>query len=103
MSSYQPLSEVRKTLKVKWYRTKIDRNVMKQLSERSDAQGWFQAGGHFGTLSNHWWLDNLLLEAAVVATDAHCALVSWGRDEFLHGGCPARIGTWLSFQNQIIE
>jgi fatty acid desaturase len=71
MSVYQPLAEVRKTLKVKWYRTKIDREVMKTLSERSDAQGWFQAGGHLvlflvtGSLtfyfwSQGWWLPMLV-------------------------------------------
>lgn len=46
MSTYQPLSEVRETLKVKWYRTKIDHNKLKELSMRSDTQAWFQAGGH---------------------------------------------------------
>ena len=71
MSSYQPLSEVRKTLKVKWYRTKVDRDVMKQLSERSDAQGWFQAGGHLALFlltggltfyfwTQQWWLPMLI-------------------------------------------
>ena len=30
MTTYEPLAEVRKTLKVKWYRTKIDRQVMKE-------------------------------------------------------------------------
>ena len=29
-------------------KSEIDRNKMKALSERSDAQGWFQAGGHVG-------------------------------------------------------
>ncbi|MDE0015089.1 MAG: fatty acid desaturase, partial [Candidatus Poribacteria bacterium] len=43
---YQPLAEVRKTLYVKWYRSKIDRTTLRNLSKRSDAQGWFQAGGH---------------------------------------------------------
>src|SRR4051794_10781761 len=32
MTTYQPLSEVREKLKVKWYRTKIDRNKLKELS-----------------------------------------------------------------------
>ena len=48
MTEYQPLAEVRQNLKVKWYRTKIDRSTMKAISERSDLQGWFQAGGHVG-------------------------------------------------------
>ena len=43
---YHPLAEVRKTLYVKWYRSKIDRTTLRNLSKRSDAQGWFQAGGH---------------------------------------------------------
>ncbi|MCY4072384.1 MAG: fatty acid desaturase [Chloroflexi bacterium] len=48
MTEYQPLAEVRQNLKVKWYRTKIDPQKMKELSQRSDVQGWFQAGGHVG-------------------------------------------------------
>ena len=44
--TYQPLAAVRKTLHVKWYRSKIDRTALRKLSKRSDVQGWFQAGGH---------------------------------------------------------
>lgn len=45
---YQPLSEVRDTLKVQWYRSKIAPERFRELSKRSDRQGWLQAGGHFG-------------------------------------------------------
>ena len=44
--TYQPLAEVRKTLRVKWYRSKVDHTILRNLSKRSDSQGWFQAGGH---------------------------------------------------------
>ena len=44
--TYQPLAEVRKTLRVKWYRSKVDHTTLRSLSRRSDLQGWFQAGGH---------------------------------------------------------
>ena len=44
--TYQPLAEVRKTLRVKWYRSKVDHTILRNLSKRSDLQGWFQAGGH---------------------------------------------------------
>jgi fatty acid desaturase len=44
--SYQPLSEVRKTLRVDWYRCPIEHTKLRKLSNRSDVQGWFQAGGH---------------------------------------------------------
>ena len=43
--AYQPLDEVRKTLRVKWYRSKVDPTTLRNLSKRSDLQGWFQAGG----------------------------------------------------------
>lgn len=65
MTEYQPLAEVRKNLKVRWYRTKIDRSKMKELSERSDLQGWFQAGGHVGlylltgTTAFYFWSQQL--------------------------------------------
>lgn len=48
MMDYQPLSEVRKSLKVKWYRSPIPHAKLKDLSQRSDAQGWFQSAGHLG-------------------------------------------------------
>ncbi len=46
-AKYPPLADVKKDLKVEWYRTPIDNKKLKALSARSDAQGWFQAGGHF--------------------------------------------------------
>ncbi len=47
-NSYPPLSEVRKTLRIKWYRCPIDHSRLKALSVRTDKQGWVQAGGHVG-------------------------------------------------------
>ena len=44
--SYQPLAEVRKTLRVEWYRSPMERTKLRELSKRSDLQGWFQAAGH---------------------------------------------------------
>ena len=41
---YRPLAEVRKVLRVKWYRSRIDPATLRDLSKRSDLQGWFQAG-----------------------------------------------------------
>lgn len=46
--SFPPLSEVRKTLRVKWYRCPIDHDRLRQLSARSDKRGWIQTGGHVG-------------------------------------------------------
>ena len=60
-TSYRPLAEVRKTLRVEWYRSPIEREKLRELSKRSDLQGWFQAGGHLalfvctGTLVYFFW------------------------------------------------
>lgn len=45
---YEPLSDVRETLNVQWYRSKMPPARFRELSKRSDRQGWIQAGGHFG-------------------------------------------------------
>ena len=47
-TSYPPLSEVRQSLRVKWYRCPIDHQRLRELSARSDRRGWLQAGGHVG-------------------------------------------------------
>ncbi|MFK7860139.1 MAG: fatty acid desaturase [Granulosicoccus sp.] len=47
-SQYPPLSEVRKTLRVQWYRCPIATSTLHDLLKRSDLQGFKQAGGHFG-------------------------------------------------------
>lgn len=46
MMDYPPLAEVRKTLRVEWYRSPIAGAKLRELSKRSDLQGWIQAGGH---------------------------------------------------------
>lgn len=46
--SYQPLREVRETLKPQWYRSKMPPSRFRELSKRDDLKGWLQAGGHFG-------------------------------------------------------
>jgi len=45
-TNYPPLSDVRKTLRVKWYRSPVDHKRLRALSIRTDKQGWKQAGGH---------------------------------------------------------
>ena len=47
-SGHRPLADVRKNLRIEWYRSPIDRTVLRDLSRRSDLQGWIQAGGHLG-------------------------------------------------------
>ena len=51
-ANYQPLADVRKNLRVEWYRCRIDHAKLRALSKRSDLQGWFQAGG----TSHYLWV-----------------------------------------------
>ena len=41
------LTDVRKELKISWYRSPVKPEVLRELTKRSDLQGWCQAFGHF--------------------------------------------------------
>ena len=44
----KPMSEIRKELRIKWYRCPIDPTVLRKLSKPSDFQGFQMALGHLG-------------------------------------------------------
>ena len=46
-----PLADVRRTLRVKWYRSPIDPGLLRQLMQRNDLQGWWQALGVIGYMT----------------------------------------------------
>jgi fatty acid desaturase len=74
---YQPLSDVRETLNVQWYRSKMPPDRFRELSKRSNRQGWIQAGGHFGLFS--------LTGAAVYLTWAQGHWIAFLAALFVHG------------------
>ena len=98
--SYQPLADVRKTLRVEWYRCPIDHAKLRALSKRSNLQGWFQAGGHFalfictGLITYHFWSQQLWL-AFAVALFAHGTVSS-----FLSGIAPHELGHGTVFRTK---
>jgi fatty acid desaturase len=100
MNTHQPLSEVRETLKVKWYRSKIDHNKLKELSTRSDAQAWFQAGGHLalyiltGSLVFYFWSQQIWI-AFLIALFFHGTVTS-----FFVGVAPHELGHGSVFQTK---
>jgi fatty acid desaturase len=59
--TYRPLAEVRKDLRVQWYRCPIEKSKLRELSKRSNVQGLGQAGGHLlllvgtGALTFYFW------------------------------------------------
>ena len=98
--SYPPLAEVRKTLRVKWYRVPIERAKLLELSRRSDAQGWFQAGGHLALFMATaalvyllWWQQ--LWPAFAIALFAHGTVAS-----FFVGVAPHELGHGTVFRSK---
>lgn len=99
-ANYQPLADVRKSLRVEWYRCPIDHAKLRALSKRSDLQGWFQAGGHFalflgtGALTYLFWSQQYWLGFAV-ALFAHGTVGS-----FFSGVAPHELGHGTVFRTK---
>ena len=95
---YPPLAEVRKSLQVKWYRCPVEREKLRALSQRSDLQGWCQAGGHFAlfastaTLTYLFWSQAMWL-AFVVTLWLHGTVAS-----FFSGVAPHELGHGTVFR-----
>ncbi len=98
--AYQELSEVRKTLRVDWYRCKTRPGLLREMSRRSDAQGWFQAGGHLalfiftGSLVFLFWSQGLWL-AFLLALFCHGTVTS-----FFRGVAPHELGHGTVFKTK---
>ena len=45
-AQHPSLEEVRNSLRIRWYRCPIEPATLRRLMQRSDLQGWLQAGGH---------------------------------------------------------
>ena len=87
--AYQPLLEVRDSLNVQWYRSKMPRERFREFSVRSDRKGWIQAGGHlllfcttgtsvFVAWTQGWWV------LFFVALFAHGTVASFFRGTAVH-------------------
>ena len=98
--SYQPLADVRKSLRVEWYRSPIPGVRLREFSRRSDRQGWFQAGGHLalfiltGALVFHFW-SLQLWGAFLVALFCHGTVAS-----FFTGVAPHELGHGTVFRSK---
>jgi len=98
--AYQELSEVRKNLRVDWYRCPTPPGLLRELSRRSDAQGWFQAGGHLalfiitGSLVFYFWSQALWL-AFLIALFCHGTVTT-----FFRGVAPHELGHGTVFKTK---
>ncbi len=95
-----PLADVRKSLKVKWYRCPIDGPKLRAFTKRSDAQGWFQAGGHLllfvltGTITYLFWAQQMWL-AFIIALFFHGTV-----GNFFVGVAPHELGHGTVFRTK---
>ena len=99
-TKYEPLADVRKELKVKWIRPKIDVTKLQQLNQRRDAPGWFQALGHLGLwiltgacVYYFWAHENWI--AFLVALFCHGTIAS-----FFVGTAPHELGHGTVFKTK---
>ena len=101
--NYEPLDKVRKELKVRWVRPTIDRVKLSELNQRSDAQGWFQSGGHLviwlmtGALVYICWAQ-ALWPAFLAALFCHGTVAS-----FFIGVAPHELGHGTVFKTKILN
>ncbi|MCE7981564.1 MAG: fatty acid desaturase [Caldilinea sp. CFX5] len=101
--TYEPLEKVRKELKVRWVRPRIDADKLQALSQRSDLQGWFQAGGHLaiwlvtGALVYYFWTQENW-SAFLVALFCHGAVAS-----FFVGVAPHELGHATVFRTKMLN
>ena len=79
----KPLSDIRETLKVQWYRSAMRPERFRELSKSNDFHGWVQAGGHFGLF--------ILTGATVYLTWAAAYWPAFFQALFAHG----TIGTFF--------
>lgn len=101
--SYEPLEKVRKELKVRWVRPRLDADKLQAFSQRSDLQGWFQAGGHLaiwlvtGALVFYFWMQ-ANWAAFLVALFCHGTVAS-----FFVGVAPHELGHATVFRTKILN
>ena len=102
-TTYEPLADVRKELKVKWIRPKVDLAKLQELSQRKDAQGWFQALGHLGiwvftgACAYYFWAHQMWL-AFLVALFFHGTVAS-----FFVGTAPHELGHGTVFKTKSLN
>ena len=86
-NSYAPLNEIRRTLRVKWYRSPIDPAALRRLMRRSDLRGAFQAVGHLALAAATGLLTYYLFTQRLWAAFALALLFHGGVTSFFSFAC----------------
>ena len=86
-SAYAPLNDVRRTMRVRWYRSPIDPAVLRRLMQRSDLRGAFQAVGHLALAAATGVLTYYLFAQRLWVAFALALLFHGGVTSFFSSGC----------------
>ncbi len=93
-SRYEALKQVRKSFKIAWYRSSIERGRLEKLTQRSDLRGTLQTLGHLGLIlltatatcyffSRHFWIAFAL--ALFVHGTIYSFIPGYATHELSHG------------------
>ena len=94
------LQDVRKELKVDWYRSRVEPALLRELTRRSDFQGLIQALGHFtvflltGAVAFWMWQERIWVGFGV-AMFAHGTVAT-----FFNGTAPHELGHGTVFRSK---
>ncbi|MBT3272260.1 MAG: hypothetical protein HN368_03825 [Spirochaetales bacterium] len=92
-TTWRPLSDIRNDFSVKWYRTKLEPQVLRSLTTKSNLKGLAQSAGHIflylatGTLSFWLWYQQIWVGfAALLLIHGAITKFMWAAThELLHG------------------
>ena len=85
--THTPLADVRRRMRVKWYRSPIDKDVLRKLMQRSDLQGWFQSLGHLALWAGTGFLTYYLFTQQLWVAFALALFVHGTFASFFSSGC----------------
>ena len=86
-SAHPPLEAVRRTMRVKWYRSPIDPAELRRLMQRSDLRGAFQAVGHLALAAGTGVLTYYLFSQQLWVAFAFALLFHGAVTSFFSSGC----------------
>ena len=86
-AQWRPLAEVRKELRVRWYRSPIEPAKLRELMRRSDLRGAFQAVGHLALAAGTGALTYYLFTQRLWAAFALALLFHGGVTSFFFAAC----------------
>jgi fatty acid desaturase len=96
----KPLAQVRKELRVEWYRSPLEPTKLRELMQRSDLQAWWQAGGHLALVAGTGVLTYLLWQQQSWAAFALLLFIYGTFSSFLPGAAVHELGHGTVFRTR---